>query len=229
MKIFFEKNRFPFECFYIGDNSYFINFGLVFCPCNNEIFIPKNNGLFLRAAVDKESVNTNVFKIQSENSSGAICLEIQIKSPEDYYSQKIQEWEESWQSKKSALLEEYIDSNFPSQLAKYITYTNESDNEKIFSPLFVLDATFSPLVHYNPPIENVNIKYIECDIEKAEDDDIFNFFINNETTSEDTIKLIPIALINNSNKEIIQILDIDYCFSFPCLFSQSLSKNFLKE
>ena len=96
-----------------------------------------------------------------------------------------------------------------------ITLINFSFSFSVFiSPIF-----FSPLCNITAPIKSVDLVFIECNIYNAENLDNFNFI-------ESDSKLIPISLIDNDKKEVIQIVDSDYCFSFPFIFNDDMKEFF---
>jgi hypothetical protein len=151
----------------------------------------------------------------SFEENGAICLEIEVNGIENYYEESIESWRKAFLDKKPETMETYIDLNFSVQdVENYISYSQ---------PFFLKSEFFSPLVTLSPRITSVKISFIECNISDAEDLDQFNFIQNDK-------KIVPICLINNDAEEkVVQILDSDYCFSFPFFFNESMKENFLTE
>lgn len=224
------KNLDPFQCLVLNDASaVVVNFGSIVCLAQNTesaVFVPTINGGEIKRFGEEGFPQKNTLQLTSSNV--IVCLKVYLENIQDLIDSYTVEFEDMALYANSST---FIDS-FYFGMSKELQqeHFNLSENQTVWdydlnnrnTIEFAKDCYFNRLINWSPKILRVEIIQREIeDFNLLEDDPIYNFI---QIESDNYYKLIPIAMIIDT--DVTQIINFDYCFSFPLFWLDSLKTQF---
>lgn len=223
------KNDYPFQCYLNNDSaSVLVNFGTVVCfkQSLDNIFIPTINDVQLKRFDDEGYVITNSLPITSLNN--VICLRIKVENIDDLVNSYTEEWEHLVISKDQ--------DSFLNSFLYGMSRELQQEHFNIEGDVFDYDldddsnldiaaySNFNSMVNWAPAIRSVSIVEFPIeDFDTFEDNPSFNF-IQYDEEGDFYYKDVPICLILEG--QIIQLINFDYCFTFPFYWLETLKEEF---
>lgn len=223
------KNDYPFQCYLNADSaSVLINFGTVVCfkQSLDNVFIPTINDIPLKKFDDQDYAITNSFPITSLNN--VISLRIVVEDIEELVQGYTENWEHIVFNKDI----DYFTDSFFYGMSRELQQEHFNTEDDVFdydlnddSNLDVAAySNFNRMVNWAPSIQSVSIVEFPIeDFDTFEDNPSFNF-IQYDEEGEFYYKDVPICLIFEG--QIIQLVNFDYCFTFPFYWLETLKEEF---
>lgn len=224
------KNLDPFYSQSIqGASGVLVNFGAVFCSATNSannMFIPTVNNAPIKWFGEEGFSETNFVSTTSPNSF--VCLKVVVENILDLVQEKKTQWENIVFNKnytdfadafQFGMNEELQQEHFNLNNEENVSSINLDDKDNLD---FAQNCNFNQMVNFSPKIQNVSLISVDIeDFDVLEDDARFNFI---QEEAGQYYKLVPIALVVDNN--ITQLINFDYCFSFPFFWLDSLKEEF---
>lgn len=224
------KNLEPFQCLVLNDSSaVVVNFGSVICLSQNTencVFVPTIGGQEIKRFGEEEFPQRNTLPLTGPNA--IISLKIYLENVQDLVNAYTLEFEDiALYANEVTFLDAFY---FGMSKELQQEHFNLPDNETVLDYNFsdrntielAKDCYFNRLVNWSPKVLRVELVQSEIeDFNILEDDPLYNFI---QVESDNYYKLVPIAMVIDTN--VIQIVNFDYCFSFPFFWLDRLKTEF---